>query len=149
MASQHDQIVEHVQNLIASYDLNHNNGGVELCLNGDNNWDVCVIIEAPNHTTIAVEITDYAPVAPDLVTHAHDQEVYGAIWNAIEQFDAEREFEEVWSPEFGKHNGFGAFQFVDMLIKDEEHFKTVAQQIWDDHLSYEATLGRQLATETN
>lgn len=40
----------------------------------------------------------------------------------LRQFDAEEEFNEIWSKEFGKHNGYTAFEFVEMLKADEQQF---------------------------
>lgn len=40
----------------------------------------------------------------------------------LRQFDAEEEFNELWNNEFGEHNKYTAFEFVEMLKADEQQF---------------------------
>lgn len=48
--------------------------------------------------------------------------VLSTIIYRLRQFDAEEEFNELWSTDFGKHNGYTAFEFVEMLKADEQQF---------------------------
>ena len=41
---------------------------------------------------------------------------------SLRRFDAEEEFNDIWSEEFGEHNGYTAFEFVEMLKADEQQF---------------------------
>ena len=40
----------------------------------------------------------------------------------LRKFDAEEEFNELWSTDFGERNGYTAFEFVEMLKADEQQF---------------------------
>lgn len=40
----------------------------------------------------------------------------------LRQFDAEEEFNALWSTDFGERNGYTAFEFVEMLKADEQQF---------------------------
>lgn len=82
--------------------------------------DIYAIFEAENHATIVIwfdldELEGANSV--EILSHV----LYTIIYR-LRQFDAEEEFNELWSEEFGKHNGYTAFEFVEMLKADEQQF---------------------------
>ncbi|WP_171299799.1 hypothetical protein [Enterococcus cecorum] len=48
--------------------------------------------------------------------------VLSTIIYRLRQFDADEEFNELWSTEFGEHNRFSPSEFIEMLKDDEEQF---------------------------
>lgn len=80
--------------------------------------------EAENHATVGIWFDlDELEGANSVEVLSHI--LYTIIYR-LKQFDAEEEFNELWSVDFGKHNGFSAFEFVEMLKADEEQFRNKA-----------------------
>ena len=92
---------------------------------------IVMTMEAPNHATVTGEIK-----LPDLFDE-NDQPLYPTIYDYIntvsnlayskledvaQSFDAEVEFDAIWSESFGRYNGFSSFEFTMMLKEDEEFF---------------------------
>ena len=107
-------------NLVEELDLNYGNAGFD-CL--EDNERFIGYIEAPNNTTLTIDV-DF-----DLDEEMTDEEIKNkfidSIKEAINYFDPESTFEEVW------HRGFefSAFEFVDMLREDEEFFNEIADEL--------------------
>lgn len=105
-----------ISELIDELDLSHGNNEVEI--DGD---AVLISVEARNNATIR------APHAEEAVASgASLSEVKFALAKDLKEFSADEEFGEIWSPEFGEHNGFTSSQFLDGLRADEAHFKRAA-----------------------
>lgn len=91
--------------------------------NGEINTDdsmINVTIEAPNHTTLNIQFID------DEIKNIESEFMSTYIKHAIKRiddFDPEETFNELWSPEFAKHNNFSPFQFMDILKEDDQFFK--------------------------
>ena len=91
--------------------------------NGEINTDdsmINVTIEAPNHTTLNIQFID------DEIKNLESEFMSTYIKHAIKRiddFDPEETFNELWSPEFAKHNNFSPFQFMDILKEDDQFFK--------------------------
>ena len=104
-------LADHAWWLLKDCDLIHGNAEVSL-----QNGRLYVTMEAPNHATISLNV----PVMES------DEETIGNLRtemiDRMGRFDADEEFNELWSPEFAEHNGFTPSGFLKMLQKDEEHF---------------------------
>ncbi|WP_044005996.1 hypothetical protein [Ligilactobacillus salivarius] len=57
----------------------------------------------------------------------------------FKNFDADDEFEELWSYEFGQHNHFRPSQFIEMLLDDEDYFIECSKKMYQraEELEYE------------
>lgn len=89
-----------------------------------------VTIEAPNHTTLNIQFID------DEIEKLKSEFMSTYIKHTIKTidcFDPEDTFNELWSTEFGEHNGFTAFQFVDILKEDEQFFKEEKERLQKRH----------------
>lgn len=76
--------------------------------------------EAENHATVGIWFDlDELEGADSVEVLSH---VLYTIIYRLRQFDAEEEFNELWSVDFGKHNDFSPFEFVEMLKADEDEF---------------------------
>lgn len=86
--------------------------------------EIFALFEEENHSTIGIWFD------LDVMEELNSVEVLSYVLSTIiyrlRQFDAEEEFNEIWSTEFGKHNGYTAFEFVEMLKADEQQFKNKA-----------------------
>lgn len=110
------------------YVTNHLNFG-----NGEVYTDdsmINVTIEAPNHTTLNIQFIDNE--IEKLKSEFKTTYLIKAI-KTIEAFDPEETFNELWSPDFGKHNNFTPFQFVEILKEDEQFFKEEKDQLQKCH----------------
>ena len=58
-----------------------------------------------------------------------------AIADEIRKFNADDEFDEIWSIEFGRHNGFRASEFIQMLQEDEADFKERAVRMYKEAIN--------------
>lgn len=77
-------------------------------------------IEADNNTTISVIFDIYELKANLLELKPFILKSYMV---AIESFDIDLEFNELWSPLFGKHNNFTPREFMNILEEDHQYFK--------------------------
>lgn len=48
--------------------------------------------------------------------------VLDTIIRRLKEFNADEEFNELWSTEFGEHNGYTPSEFIEMLKDDEDEF---------------------------
>ena len=107
-------LIADVQDLLDEYDLSHGNSDVLL-----QGGELGVNVEAPNHTIICLHVP---------ITESDEETIGNLKAKMIAQmgrFDADEEFNELWSREFAEHNGFTPSGFMRMLQKDEEHFHFV------------------------
>ena len=106
------------ENIIDRYLLDYNNAEVYL-----QEGILYMTVEAPNHATVGLDINlnDWS-----LNEKIAEKIILKAIIERIRTFDADDEFDDLWSTEFGRHNGFRASEFIKMLQEDEEFFKECA-----------------------
>lgn len=118
------------QDLVDDYSLDYGNGEITF----ENDWDVWInaVIEAPNNSTIQVVIdgSDYQALFNDGNGELEDSSTIrgilaSEIHKAIEEWDAEETFKELWSRDFQ----YSPFEFVDMLREDEEFFNNVDDEL--------------------
>lgn len=115
-----NQEIKHLaENIIDRYLLDYNNAEVYL-----QEGILYMTVEAPNHATIGVDVNlnDWALNNKRVA----EKIILKAIVERIRTFDADDEFDDLWSTEFGRHNGFRASEFIKMLQEDEEFFKECA-----------------------
>ena len=82
-------------------------------------------IEAPCHATISLWVEKIEAETPVQCR----KEIMQAMIDAMGDFDPEEEFNELWSPDFSRHNGISAFKFVNMLKEDAEYFSDTADRM--------------------
>ncbi|MHA3723747.1 hypothetical protein ACXR2T_07695 [Leucobacter sp. HY1910] len=103
-----------IQALLEAHDLDYGNAEVE---DGD-----FMTVEAPNHATWRVDtdgFEDGGTMGDLKATIAQD----------LDDFDPDEQFDEIWSPEFGEHNGFTPRQFLDGLREDKAFFEHAAMRL--------------------
>lgn len=105
------------QDIIDRYELDY--GNAEICPQGD---EVYITVEAPNNSTV----TAYVP------NDADRKHILETLVRRMLEFDADDEFDELWSAEFGKHNGFTPSRFLRMLIEDMEYFERTSDRLLDE-----------------
>lgn len=118
------------QDLVDDYSLDYGNGEITF-ENDDDAW-INAVIEAPNNSTIQVVIegSDYQALFNDGDGELEDSSTIkgilaSEIHKAIEEWDAEETFKELWSRDFQ----YGPFEFADMLREDEEFFNNVDDEL--------------------
>ena len=82
--------------------------------------EIFAIFEEENHATVGIwfDIDEFEGAnSVEILSHV----LYTIIYR-LRQFDAEEEFNELWSTDFGERNGYTAFEFVEMLKADEQQF---------------------------
>jgi len=77
----------------------------------------------PDNATVPVEF------GADEIPLLTESEINNRVADALDSFNADEEFDELWSREFGQHNGFTPSRFLGMLQADEEHFKAAAKAL--------------------
>ena len=102
---------DEIKGFLETYGLNH----------GNVDWEVgqFLTVEGPNNSTRQISI-DGAQTMDDVRSMVADE---------LDYFDADEEFDELWSREFGHHNGFTPSVFLDTLISDEKYFELTARNI--------------------
>lgn len=110
---------EDIEEMIEDYSLNHNNSEVF-----DQDGEQFIVVEAPNHATFQVEHS--AENSGNTVGDVRKSLL------RMEEFDADEEFDELWSNGFGAHNGISATDFYTGLKADEQYFKDRARDIRED-----------------
>lgn len=80
------------------------------------------IIEAPNHTTIPIQLN-----IEDLKDNRNNfiSFVIKEYQISLESFDVDEIFNELWSESFGKHNNFKPSEFLRILEQDKAYFEQV------------------------
>lgn len=82
---------------------------------------IYVSVEAPNNATIG----DIIPVCETTGRRDITNRLRDLMWN----FDADDEFDELYSPEFMTHNGFSPSRFIAMLTEDQQYFENTADTL--------------------
>lgn len=111
-----------VEQILEAYELNNNNTEVY--------WEDDYLFVYPSHkegTSIQIEIHQ------DKMNGMHAIGLASFLlseisWNLLE-FSADDEFDELYSPEFGKRNDFTPSGFIKTLTKVEEDFKDIASRM--------------------
>ena len=111
------EIIDLAQNIINRYSLDYDNAEVELFENDI----LAIMVEAPNHAIVEVTIDLNNWVLED--KKMVEKIILRTIADEIRKFNADDEFDDLWSTEFGRHNGFRASEFIKMLQEDEKFFK--------------------------
>lgn len=84
-----------------------------------------VTLEAPNDSTISdVILINETTTKRDIEARIRDM-----MWN----FNADAEFDELYSPEFMSHNNLTPSGFITMLMEDQKYFKAKAKSLQDTH----------------
>lgn len=137
-----DRVDTEISDIIETKDSDYGNASVEYInenrtyiIDTKNHFDeidsIIMTMEAPNHATVSGEIElpdlfdeDDQPLYPTIYDYinAISNEAYSELEDVAHNFDAEEEFNAVWSESFGRYNGFTAFEFTTMLKEDEEFF---------------------------
>lgn len=118
------------QRFIDHYNLAHGNSEVDVCDDG-----VIIVVEAPRHTVLSLDMRDDFELFEALLNEKDKQEQVSLIHNrikelfieAVNDFDVDDEFNELWSSGFSSRNGFSAREFIDLLSNDQTFFEEVAQ----------------------
>ncbi|MCA1235762.1 hypothetical protein LC188_07575 (plasmid) [Staphylococcus aureus] len=101
-------------------DINENLGLVNINSEVFIEDDVIIsIIEAPNHTTITINlnVNDLKENKDSIISYIINQ--YQKI---IQEFDIDEVFNELWSHDFAKRNQFKPSEFIKILESDIEYF---------------------------
>lgn len=110
---------EHVAALIEEYDLDHGNAEVYYWQSDPAPGGLYVSVEAPNHATVGTWIG----------VGVSEEELRRELAERMREFDADEEFNEMWSPKFGDHNGFTPSEFMGMLQEDMAFFRETAARL--------------------
>ena len=137
-----DRIDTKISDIIETKDSDYGNASVEYInenrtyiIDTKNRFDeidtIIMTMEAPNHATVSGEIKlpdlfdeDNQPLYPTICDYINviSNLAYSKLEDVAQSFDAEAEFDAIWSESFGRHNGFTSFEFAIMLKEDEEFF---------------------------
>src|SRR5699024_7634795 len=110
-----------VNELIEDYNLNHNNA--ENYYNFETDEQI-VTLEAPNHATFTIQ--------HKMNTGNTIGDFRQRIVNEMQEFNAEDEFNEIWSNDFGNKNNMTASEFYIKLKSDETYFRSRSEDISKD-----------------
>lgn len=114
------------------YDLNHGNGEYYRGKDG-----VIWIVEGYYNTTTMVDFRgDDTKKIEKLLLEEKYMETINLIkdrlYTTLICFDKNEEFNDLWSVEFGEHNNFTAYDFMEMLKEDEDYFKNVTKKLREE-----------------
>lgn len=136
------------QDMIDDYNLDHNNAEI-FRQRDDDRDEVYVTLEAPNHGT--VQVVYNAKEMNGLDADELKKAVIEKAAHECYMFNADEEFEELWSPDFGHHNEFTPLQFADMLKEDEKFFLKTSDAmnstLGDNDTESETTTGKAKTEE--
>ena len=109
-----DRIDTEISDIIETKDSDYGNASVEYI-----NATVSGEIKLPD-----LFDEDNQPLYPTIYDYinAISNLAYSKLEDVAQSFDAEAEFDAIWSESFGRHNGFTSFEFAMMLKEDEEFF---------------------------
>ena len=140
--SNQEVICEHLYNFAQDTieDLNLDHGNSEIAFRIDNNGDQLIkdlanykgivtgmyaILEAPNNSTVTAEITinPFNETTESLANYLTQMtnKLYREMENALISFDANEEFNELWSRDLK----FSPREFLAMLDEDQEFFMNI------------------------
>lgn len=143
--SNQEVICEHLYNFAQNTieDLNLDHGNSEIAFRTDNNGDqlikdladykgivtgMYVILEAPNNSTVTAEITinPFNETTESLAKYLTQMtnKLYREMENALIRFDADEEFNELWSSDLK----FSPREFLAMLDEDQEFFMNLVNK---------------------
>ena len=110
-----EKIIEMIETIASeNYMLGNNSEFLEQ----DN--QILASFEGENHAMVSIWFD------LDVMEELNSVEVLSYVLSTIiyrlRQFDADEEFNELWSTEFGEHNRFSPSEFIEMLKDDEEQF---------------------------
>lgn len=110
-----------VEGFIESKGLDHGNSEVF-----EQDGDLYFSIEGTNHLTLGEWL-----IGNEIGACESDMELIEylkyVMKERVRDFDVDEEFTEVWSEEFGRHNGFTPRQFMKMLEDDAEYLEDVVR----------------------
>ena len=120
-------LLDTANRIIEEHDLDHGNAEAFI-----QDGELYMSVEAPNHTVIC----------PVIDSVSDEWDLRGRLANWMRDFDADDEFNELWSRDFAKHNRRTPSQFINMLQEDQEFFKDTADNLTEDMPTrYLPTLG--------
>jgi hypothetical protein len=105
------QALDIITSIMETLELDY--GNAEAYIMDDMNA-VYVSVEAPNNAVTG----DIIPITATTARRDITNRMRDMMW----RFDADDEFDELYSPEFMSHNHFTPREFLTMLTEDEEYF---------------------------
>ena len=113
-----------VTTLIEEHDLDYGNSEAVIT---DGDDAIGVTVEAPNNSTIS----GFIPISKTTTK----RDIVTSICDMMGEFDADDEFNELYSPEFMSHNGFTPSGFLAMLMEDQEYFEGKAEDFYKTRIA--------------
>jgi hypothetical protein len=113
-----------VTTLIEEYELDYGNAEAVIT---DGDDALLVSVEAPNNSTVSGVI----PISKTTTK----RDIVTSICDMMGEFDADDEFNELYSPEFMSHNGFTPSGFLAMLMEDQEYFEGKAEDFYKTRIA--------------
>lgn len=107
---------ENLRSFMQVTQMDSNGENVEISRNGDNFY---ITLEAPNHSTIGITSNIYDGMGY----------FYREVVRLGEDFNAEDEYNKLWSAEFGSMNNFTPTSFAEALKEDEEYYNSLAGEM--------------------
>jgi hypothetical protein len=111
------RVAHTAQAVISKYDLDGGNAEISV----EDGGRVYTTLEGDNNATVVVDL--------DAKDGTGTKEFVSAAKEALNGFDPDEEFDELWSDDFGKWNGFTPSQFMNMLREDDEQFEETADEM--------------------
>lgn len=111
--------IDIVTTLIEEYDLDYGNAEAVI-MDGDD--AISVTVEAPNNSIVCCVI----PISKTTTKRDIEASIVDMMW----KFDADDEFNELYSPDFMSHNGFTPSGFLAMLMENQEYFEAKAEDFY-------------------
>lgn len=108
--------MDSAQSIIEDYGLDYGNSEIEDWT--EQNREVSVTVEAPNHATIDI----------DVPTGATREQLLGAMAERMGGFNADEQFDTLYEPnKESPENEYTPTQFMNMLIQDEDYYRQAAE----------------------
>lgn len=116
----YDRLEDWASEFIEDHYFNHGNSEIVV-----QDGEMYVSFEAPRHTTLGfwLSIEDLARVNGSESDFRELLKERVAV--RVDEFDVNETFEEYWSAEFAKQNGFTATGFLKLLNEDRDFFRDV------------------------
>lgn len=116
-----DKAVNVAYNFIEEHNLDFGNAETYTQFNS-----LFVYVEAPNHWTVLLDEIELSNVEHEeqLLTILEERFI-----EAVDRLDVDDYFNEVWSREFGLHNGFTPSSFLSGLQEDLSYFVEIRDNI--------------------
>lgn len=100
-------------------DYNLTNGNAETF---EQDGEIYVSIEGSRHTTIGFWLSKDDLARVDGSKSDFNELLKDRVSVRVDEFDVNEEFDEYWSADFGRQNGFTARDFLDLLDADRVFF---------------------------